>query len=185
FQAEDGIRARNVTGVQTCALPIFHLQDKKKDGGKEPAWKDIYIDIGANSREEALEKVQVGNPITYTDEFDYLSESRMTGRALDNRIGGYMIAQVLKRLNERRSELKVNVAVLNSVQEEVGGYGARMMSYRIDPDMAFVTDVTHATDIPGIDHKEHGLVKLAQGPSIQHGGANHPKIVKYIEDISK
>src|SRR5699024_12365662 len=115
----------------------------------------MYMYNGAYSLEDKLEKLQVGYPITYTDEFDYLSESRMTGRALDNRIGGYMIAQVLKRLNERRSELKVNVAVLNSVQEEVGGYRARMMSYRIDPDMAFVTDVTTATDHPGIEQNEY------------------------------
>ena len=80
--------------------------------------------------------------------------------------------------------MKVNVVALNSVQEEVGGYGARMMSYRIDPDAALVTDVTHATDTPGIDHKEHGLVTLGKGPSIQHGGANHPKIVEFIEDVA-
>lgn len=163
----------------------IHLQDKKNGGGKEPAWKDIYVDIGASSREEALEMVQVGNPITYADEFDYLSDNILSGRALDNRIGGFIIAQVLRRLSERRDDLNVNVVALNSVQEEVGGYGARMMSYRIEPDLALVTDVTHATDTPGINHKEHGLVKLGEGPSIQHGGANHPKIVEYIEDISK
>src|SRR5699024_9769747 len=67
IHTNDGI-VRGVTGHTA-----IHLQDKKNDGGKEPAWKDIYIDIGANSREEALEKVQVGNPITYTDEFDYQS----------------------------------------------------------------------------------------------------------------
>src|SRR5699024_8081447 len=101
---------------------------------------------GASSREEALEMVQVGDPITYADECDYLSDDIVTGRALDNRIGGFMIAQVLRRLNNRREELNVNVVALNSVQEEVGGYGARMMSYRIEPDVSLVTDVTHATD---------------------------------------
>src|SRR5699024_6088149 len=163
----------------------IHLQDKTNGGGKEPAWKDIYVAIGVSSREEALELVQIGDPITYADEFDYLSDSLLSGRALDNRIGGYMIAQVLRNLSERRGDLNVNVAVLNSVQEEVGGYGARMMSYRIEPDLALVTDVTHATDTPGINHKEHGLVKLAKGPSIQHGGANHPKIVEFIEEVSE
>ncbi len=163
----------------------IHLQDKKNGGGKQPAWKDIYVDIGAQSREEALEMVQVGDPITYADEYEYLSDDILSGRGLDNRIGGYMIAQVLRKLEERRDELDVNVVALNSVQEEVGGYGARMMSYRIDPDMALVTDVTHATDTPGIKNKEHGLVKLGKGPSLQHGGANHPKIVEYLEEISE
>jgi endoglucanase len=179
------IHARNgiVSGV--TGNTAIHLQDKKNGGGEQPKWKDIYVDIGVSSREEALKLVQVGDPITYADEYDYLSDEIISGRALDNRIGGFMIAQVLKKLNERRSNLKVNVVALNSVQEEVGGYGARMMSYRIDPDAALVTDVTHATDTPGIDHKEHGLVKLGKGPSIQHGGANHPKIVEFIEDVAE
>lgn len=179
------IHTRNgiVSGV--TGNKAIHLQDKKNGGGEEPAWKDIYVDIGAKDKEEALELVQVGDPITYTDDFDYLSEEILTGRALDNRIGGFMIAQVLKQLNKRREDLAVNVVALNSVQEEVGGYGARMMSYRLDPDLAIVTDVTHATDSPGINVKEHGEVKLGKGPSIQHGGANHPKIVEFIEDVSK
>jgi len=163
----------------------IHLQEKKNGGGEQPKWKDIYVDIGASDKEEALKLVQIGDPITYADDFDYLSDDILSGRALDNRIGGFMIAQVLKKLNDRRDELNVNVVALNSVQEEVGGYGARMMSYRIDPDMALVTDVTHATDTPGIDHKEHGLVKLGQGPVVQHGGANHPKIVDFVEGVAK
>ena len=179
IHTRDGI----VSGV--TGNTAIHLQEKKNGGGTQPAWKDIYVDIGVSSKEEALKLVQIGDPITYADEFDYLSDNILSGRALDNRIGGFMIAQVLKKLRERRDELKVNVAVLNSVQEEVGGYGARMMSYRIDPDLALVTDVTHATDTPGIDHKEHGLVKLGQGPTIQHGGANHPKIVEFLETVCK
>lgn len=162
----------------------IHLQDKKNGGGSQPAWKDIYVDIGADSREEALKMVQIGDPITYSDDYEYLSDDVLTGRALDNRIGGYMIARVFQNLHERREELKVNVMALNSVQEEVGGYGARMMSYRLEPDMALVTDVTHATDTPGIDNKEHGLIKLRKGPVIQHGGANHPKIVEFLEKVS-
>lgn len=163
----------------------IHLQDKKNGGGEQPQWKDIYVDVGASDKEEALELVQVGDPITYADDFDYLSDEILSGRALDNRMGGFIIAQVLKNLNDRRDELNVNVVALNSVQEEVGGYGARMMSYRIDPDTALVTDVTHATDTPGINHKEHGLVKLGKGPVVQHGGANHPKIVEFIEEVGK
>lgn len=161
----------------------IHLQEKKNGGGKQPAWKDIYVDIGASSREEALEMVQIGDPVTFADDFEFLSDRILTGRGLDNRIGGFMIARALKKLSERRDELKVNVMALNSVQEEVGGYGARMMSYRLEPDMALVTDVTHATDTPGINNKEHGLIKLGKGPVVQHGGANHPRIVEFIEKV--
>src|SRR5699024_12219389 len=128
--------------------------------------------------------IQIGDPITFSDDFEYLTDDIITGRALDNRIGGCMIAQVLKKLAENRSDLDVNVMDINSVQEEVGGYGARMMSYRLEPDMALVTDVTHATDTPGVKHTQHGLVKLGEGPVVQHSGANHPNIVAFIEETA-
>lgn len=176
-------RKGRVAGV--IGNTAIHLQDNKNGGGKQPAWKDIYVDIGVSSKEEALKLVQVGDPVTYTDELEFLNEEILTGRALDNRIGGFAIARVMKKLKENKKGLRVNVLALNSVQEEVGGFGARMMSYRHMPDAALVTDVTHATDTPGIDNKEHGAVKLGKGPSIQHGGANHPAVVRLIEGAAE
>lgn len=170
-----------VTGV--TGNTAIHLQTTKNGGGKEPAWKEIYVDIGVNSKEEALELVQIGDPITYASDSEFLNDDILTGRALDNRIGGFIIAEALKRIKSRQSELKVNVIALNSIQEEVGGFGARMMSYRFMPDVALVTDVTHATDSPGIDQKEHGTVLLGKGPTLQHGGANHPRVVDFLEDV--
>lgn len=163
----------------------IHLQDKKNGGGKEPSWKDIYVDIGASSREEALEAVQIGDPVTYSGDVEYLNDDIITARALDNRIGGFAIAQAMKQISEQKKNLAVNVIALNSVQEEVGGFGARMMSYRHMPDAAIVTDVTHATDSPGIDQKEHGQIKLGSGPTVQHGGANHPRLVELIEKAAE
>lgn len=176
-------RRGRVSGV--TGNTAIHLQETKNGGGKQPAWKDIYVDIGVTSKEEALELVQVGDPVTYSDEIDFLNDEIITGRALDNRIGSFAIAEVFRHLRKRKKELKVNVLALNSVQEEVGGFGARMMSYRHMPDAAIVTDVTHATDTPGIDRKEHGSVKLGGGPAIQHGGANHPKLVELIEKAAE
>ena len=161
----------------------IHLQAVKNGGGKEPAWKDIYVDIGVSSKEEALELIQIGDPITYASDSEFLNDNILTARALDNRIGGFIIAEAVRRLSERKSELKVNVIALNSIQEEVGSYGARMMSYRFMPDIALVTDVTHATDTPGIEQKAHGTVILGGGPTLQHGGANHPKIVDFLEKV--
>lgn len=178
------IHARNgkVTGV--IGNTAIHLQDTK-NGAKSPAWKDLFVDIGVNSREEALQLIQIGDPITFTDEFEYINDDLICGRALDNRMGGFIIAQAFKMLAERKEDLHVNVVALNSVQEEIGGFGARMMTYRIKPDMALVTDVTHATDTPGINHKEHGLVTLGQGPSITHGAASHPLVVRKIEEVAQ
>ncbi len=127
----------------------------------------------------------MGDPVVYTDELEFLNDDIVTGRALDNRVGGFTIAQVFKNLSKRKKELKVNVMALNSVQEEVGGFGARMMSFRHMPDAAIVTDVTHATDSPGINNKEHGTITLGGGPSVQHGGANHPAVVRLIEETAE
>jgi len=170
-----------VTGI--IGNTAIHLQDKEEKN-KSPQWRDIFIDIGVSNKEEALGLVQVGNPVTYADDFEFLNDEILTGRALDNRIGGYIIARALEELAKYKTDLKVNVVALNSVQEEIGGHGARMMSYRLMPDMAIVTDVTHATDSPGINQKEHGLVKLGEGPTITHGSANHPLFVRKIEEVA-
>lgn len=162
----------------------IHLQNNKNGGGKEPGWKEIYVDIGVSNREEALKLIQIGDPVTYTEDLVKLNDEIITARALDNRIGGFIIASVLQQLKKRRKNLKVNVFALNSIQEEVGGFGARMMSFRHMPDAALVTDVTHATDIPGIDQREYGQVKLGKGPTVQHGGANHPKLVELVERVA-
>lgn len=160
----------------------IHIQDK--DQNKPFGWKDLFIDIGADSREEALDLVQIGDPITYAYDFDYINEDMISGRALDNRIGGFIIAKAFERLAAKRSELKVNVIALNSVQEEIGGYGARMMAYRINPDVTVVTDVTHATDTPGINQREHGRVLLGSGPTVTHGTASHPKVVESLVRVA-
>lgn len=160
----------------------IHLQDK--DQNKQFTWKDLFIDIGVDNLDEALDLIQIGDPITYAYDFDYINDELISGRAMDNRIGGYIIAKVVERLAERKSELKVNVIALNSVQEEIGGFGARMMSYRLMPNLAVVTDVTHATDTPGINQREHGKVLLGGGPSITHGSASHRVVVEKLIDVA-
>ena len=161
----------------------IHLQDKEKN--KLPVWSELFLDIGVSSKEEALQLVQVGDPITFADDFEFLNDDILTGRALDNRIGGFIIAQALKKLKKHKADLNVNVLALNSVQEEIGGYGARMMSFRLMPDAAMVTDVTHATDTPGISQKEHGQTLLGAGPAVMHGSSNHPVLVRKIVEAAE
>ncbi len=177
IHSRDGI----VSGV--IGNTAIHLQDRENN--KLPKWSDLFIDIGASNREEALGMIRIGDPVTLAEQFEFLSDDLITGRALDNRIGGFVIARVIEILQLRRSELAVNVIALNAVQEEVGGFGARMMAYRYEPDVAFVTDVTHATDTPGINHKQHGLVKMGNGPVINHGGANHPVVLEHFEQVAE
>jgi endoglucanase len=114
-----------------------------------------------------------------------LANRRLVGRALDNRIGGYIIAQVLKRVAASRRKPAFTLVCLNAVQEEIGGHGAMMATYRLQPDVCLCLDVTHATDTPGIDAAKHGSVKLGAGPSLTHGTANHPRVVRRLIEVAE
>jgi endoglucanase len=102
------------------------------------------------------------------------------GRAIDNRIGGFVLSQVLASLSEQQERPAATTFTVNAVHEEIGGFGARMIAYRLEPSVAIILDVTHATDSPGIDRNKHGSVKLGAGPTVSHGTANHPLVVQKI-----
>ena len=113
-----------------------------------------------------------------------MANKRLVGRAIDNRIGGYIIGQVMKRIASRKKKPSLTVICLNAVQEEIGGNGAIMATYRLKPDVCVCLDVTHATDTPGLDPAKYGSVKLGGGPTISHGTANHPMIVQRLMDVA-
>ena len=100
-------------------------------------------------------------------------------------MGGFIIAEVMRQLAKQKAKLPVTVIASNCVQEEIGGYGARMVTYRLQPDVAICLDVTHATDTPGIEKAKHGSVKLGAGPSVTHGTACHPVVVRKIEKVAE
>ena len=113
-----------------------------------------------------------------------LGTDKLCGRALDNRIGGFIIAEVMARLSKRKSRLPSTVYAVNAVQEEIGGNGARMIAHRLMPDVAIVLDVTHATDAPGIDEKEQGKHHMGTGPVIERGSVLHPRISELLLDTA-
>lgn len=162
----------------------IHLRTNRKNE-KVPKWHELFVDIGADSREEVEERgIRVGQPAVYTDEVAELTENRIVGRALDNRIGGFIIARALSYLADGEERPEAKTFVVNAVQEEIGHNGANMVSYRLNPSVALVVDVTHATDSPGIDQKKHGEVELGEGPSITHGTVNHPKVTERIMEVA-
>ncbi|MGC4015346.1 MAG: M42 family metallopeptidase [Luteolibacter sp.] len=164
----------------------IHLRRDEAGSEKAPAVHDLWVDVGASSAKDvAALGLRVGHPAVYQDSPMELSHDRLVGRALDNRVGGYIIAQVMKRVAKEKKKPAFTLVCLNAVQEEIGGHGAMMATYRLQPDVCVCLDVTHATDTPGIDHVKFGKVKLGGGPSLTHGSANHPKVVDRIIKVAE
>jgi len=178
------IHARNgpVKGVVGNVAP--HLMKEEKDP-KPPKMHDLFIDVGAKSRKEAEKLVQVGDPITITAEFDLLRNDLAIARAFDNRIGTFSVAEALRLLKESKIKLQAEICAVSNVQEEVGLLGARQIAYTLKPEVALVVDVTHATDYPTVNKPQHGDVHVGAGPTITHGGCNHPEVVARIEQVAK
>jgi len=162
----------------------IHLRPRGEDD-KPPKLEELFVDVGASSRDEVADLgLRVGHPAVYADSVEMLTENRVMGRALDNRLGGFVLTQVLAALKTGKRPAATTVA-LNAVQEEIGGNGARMAAYAIEPDVAVVLDVTHATDSPGIEKAKHGDVKLGGGPTITHGTVNHPAVVERLIEVAE
>ena len=161
----------------------IHLRKDSLADEKAPKIHELYVDVGASTDKEVAELgLRVGHPAVYSDSAEEFGKDRVCGRALDNRLGGFIIAQVIARLAKKRAA--ATVIAVNAVQEEIGGYGAKMAAHRLMPDVAIVLDVTHATDTPGIEHAIHGEVKLGGGPAITHGTCNHPNVMKRIMQVA-
>jgi putative aminopeptidase FrvX len=162
----------------------IHLRDK--DHEKIPEIHELHLDIGANSKEEVEARgVRVGHPAIYADTAEELVPGRIIGRAIDNRIGGFILSQVLANLKTEPPRPAATLFAVNAVQEEIGGSGMKMISYRLEPNVAIVLDVTHATDSPGIDRNKHGSIKLGHGPTVTHGTANHPEVLKRLITLAE
>ena len=163
----------------------IHLRRDNREAEKAPAVHDLWVDVGAaNPAEVAQLGIRVGHPAVYQDGPLELSGKRLVARALDNRIGGYIIAQVMKRVATDKRKPFFTLVCLNAIQEEIGGHGAVMATYRLKPDVCVCLDVTHATDTPGLEAAKHGSVKLGGGPTLTHGTANHPLVVKRLLDLA-
>lgn len=150
--------------------PAIHVRQHDQD--EVPKLDTIWIDCGVGSKEE-LEKlgVHVGCVVTYPDQFMVLNENYFVCRALDNRIGGFMVAEVARLLHENKDKIDFGVYFTNSVQEEVGLRGAEMITQTIKPDVAIVTDVTHDTSTPKMSKAKDGELNCGDGPVITYSPA--------------
>lgn len=160
--------------------PAIHLRH-----GKNPDMDTIFIDVGAKDDKAVKEMgISVGDVITYEDDFKIMGDYYM-GKSLDNKMGGFMIAQVARHISKSKEKLPFDLYIVNSVQEEIGLRGAQMVTDTIKPDCAIITDVTHDTSTPHIDQVKHGDVKCGSGPALTVGSAVHNKMLNLIRDTAE
>jgi len=162
--------------------PAIHVRDSNKE--ETPTMKNIFVDCGMNKKELLEKGVDIGCVITFDDAFFVLNEKYYVGRALDNRIGGFMIAEVAKRLKDNKIQLPFGLYIVNAVQEEIGLRGAEMIAHRIKPDLAIVTDVTHDAQSPMYDKKRDGDIACGKGPVLTFGPAVQNNVLQMLFDVA-
>ena len=163
--------------------PAIHIRDPKKETAV--SLKDLFIDIGASSKKE-VEKlgVKVGQVISY-EESPFVMQQYWGGRGLDNRMGGFIIAEAFKRIAQQKEKIAYGLYAVNSVQEEIGLYGAQMISRRIKPDIALIVDVCHDTSTPMYAKKEQGAQFCGKGAVITYGASVHRKLAEDLEKTAQ
>lgn len=180
LHTRDGI-VRGVFG-----WPAIHTRKSTKTKTLTPKTENLYVDVGAKDKEEVLAMgIHVGTVITYDDNLELLNDRFYVGRAMDNRIGGFCIAQVARMIKENKASLPFSLYIVNAVQEEIGLRGAEMIANRIKPHVAIVTDVTHDTSTPLIDNKIEGDLKCGKGPVLTYAPAVHNKLLNQVIDTAE
>ncbi|HUH45717.1 MAG TPA: M42 family metallopeptidase [Arenibacter sp.] len=178
------IHTRNGIVKGIFGWPAIHTRDSSKE--EPPKLDNIFIDVGATDK-AGVENlgVHVGCVITYPDTFQVLNENKFVCRAIDNRIGGFMIAEVARMLHENKKDLPFGLYITNSVQEEIGLRGAEMITHTIQPNVAIVTDVCHDTTTPMIEVKKQGQTQIGSGPVISYAPAVHNKLRERIIETAE
>jgi putative aminopeptidase FrvX len=167
--------------------PAIHTRLANPDQ-KEPSPKvdNLFLDCGARNKKEVEDLgIHIGAVVTYQDGFDELANDNYIARAFDNRIGGFMIAEVARLLKENKKKLPFGLYIVNAVQEEVGLRGAEMIARRIKPDIAIITDVTHDTSTPMVNKIIEGDVSCGKGPSLAFGPAVHNKLLAIVQEVAE
>jgi len=161
--------------------PIHLLKESERKSA--PRISDLWIDIGSASTEESAEVVRIGDSVTPEPSLRELRNGRLSGVAMDDRTGVWVIFTALRMIHEENPTAAVTA--VSSVQEEIGLRGATTSAYNINPHVAIAVDVTHATDCPGIDHNEYGEISLGNGPVIVRGANANPRVVELLTSRAK
>jgi len=162
-----------------------HLLDED-ERKKKPELRDMWIDVGASSKAEVEEAIQLGDVATFQAEFEQLMGDRATARGFDNKMGSFIVAEALRLLKEEGGlHPNVGVYAVATVQEEIGLRGARTSSYNISPQTGLAVDVNHAIDYPGVSKTRYGALDLGKGPSVMRGANANPIVFKLVVEAAK
>ncbi|NLC71626.1 MAG: M42 family metallopeptidase [Desulfuromonadaceae bacterium] len=195
FQPIGGIDPHIVPGqrvmIHTGNGPVLGVVGKKpihlmeaKDRETVVKFKNQHIDIGAAGKEETAALVAIGDPVTFAVTLERLQGDRLTSRAFDDKMGAFIVAQVLKEVR-RRGAADVDLYGVFTVQEEIGLRGAKTSAYGVAPDIGIAIDVSFATDCPEVDKKELGEIKLGQGPIISRGANINPRLFQMLTETAR
>jgi putative aminopeptidase FrvX len=163
--------------------PAIHTRMGNPDNKEtQPKVENLFLDCGArNKKEVEALGIHIGAVATYEDGYEELAHDYLIGRAFDNRIGGFMIAEVARLMKENKKTLPFALYIVNAVQEEIGLRGAEMIARRIKPDIAIITDVTHDSSTPMINKMIEGECSCGKGPSLCYGPAVHNKLLDIVQ----
>jgi putative aminopeptidase FrvX len=154
---------------------------KSAEMNQTPTLKDLWIDIGASTREEAETVVQVGSPVTLKSEFSKLMGNQAVARAFDNKAGLFIGSEIVRRLKEDGGlHPDVGVYVLGTVQEEIGSRGAQTSAFNLSPHAALAVDMGVAMDYPLARPQDQGRLDLGKGPGISQGPNTNPIVLDIL-----
>lgn len=170
---------KGVTGKR--AVHLMDVEDRKK----VPKFHEMWMDIGATSRDEALERVSIGDPAVYDMGFELIHGTIGTARAFDDKAGCYVVCEALRRLSKDKAKLQAKLVSVATTQEEIGTRGAITASYAVNPHIGIAVDVGHATDHPDCDARKHGKQELGSGPIIGRGPNINPFVFQRLIDVAE
>ncbi|MBR4597879.1 MAG: M42 family metallopeptidase [Opitutales bacterium] len=176
--AKKGV-VRGVTGKKAV-----HLMDAK-ERKEVPETHQIWIDIGASSKEEAQALVEIGDSAVFECGLERLSKNRYAARAFDDKAGAYCAFEALRRIKEKGGNPDFKITAVATSQEEIGTRGAWTASYSVNPQIGIAIDVEHATDFPGCDARKNGLIKLGAGVVISRGPNINPVVFDRLVECAK
>jgi len=160
------------------AIHLMTQEERKK----VPLFHDLWIDTGVNDGKKLKKIVDIGDPITYAEGFEHLHDDVYISRGVDDRIGAFVVGEVLKYLKGKSFD--ASVFSVATVQEEIGLRGATTSAFGINPDVAFAVDVTFASS-PATNNKQNGEIEIGGGPVVARGPNFNPKLFDLVVATAK